>query len=69
VEPEDIEANRIAGELRELADAGALKGTDDPEAAFYACLIRDFGATFVPEENHPVAHSQRSHHLDGTLWC
>jgi hypothetical protein len=47
--PESIEASRIVGELRKLRDAGALKGADDPEAAFYASLIRDFGATFLPK--------------------
>ena len=55
--PEDIEANRIADELRKLNGAGTLKGADDPEAAFYACLIRGFGATLLPEgtKEAPVA--------------
>jgi hypothetical protein len=48
-EPEDIEARRIAGELRKLYNVGAIAGSDDPEVAFYASLIRGFGATFLPK--------------------
>ena len=44
-EPEDIEANRIAGELRKLKDAGALKEPEDPP--FFKSLIRIFEATFL----------------------
>jgi hypothetical protein len=51
VEPEDIEANRIAGELVKLYHAGAIAGPSDPEAIFYACLIRGFEATFLQGKN------------------
>ena len=40
------EARRIAGELVKLHKARAISGPDDPEARFYACLIRDFKAEF-----------------------
>jgi hypothetical protein len=42
----DSEAHRIAGELLKLHHDGALSGPADREAAFYACLLRDFGATY-----------------------
>ena len=46
-EPEELtEARRIAGELVKLYKAGAFSGPDDPEARFYACLLRDFKAEF-----------------------
>ena len=45
--PEDIEANRIASELRTLNAAGALKKPEDPP--FFAGAIRLFGATFLPD--------------------
>ena len=41
------EARRIARELARLRGAGAISGPDDPEAVFYATLLRDFGATFT----------------------
>jgi hypothetical protein len=44
--PEDIEVSRIAGELRKLNEAGALKQPEDPQ--FFASVIRAFGATFLP---------------------
>jgi hypothetical protein len=40
------EARRIAGELVKLYRDGALSGPDDPEAVFYAWLIRTFDATY-----------------------
>lgn len=43
---DDPEAYRIAGELLKLHHDGAISGPADREAAFYACLIRDFGATY-----------------------
>ena len=43
------EARRIAGELVKLHKAGAIAGADDPEARFYACLLRGFEATFLPK--------------------
>ena len=49
--PEDIEANRIVGELRKLNDAGALKKPEDPP--FFAGVIRLFGATFLPKGAQP----------------
>jgi hypothetical protein len=47
-EPENVEANRIAGELRNLNDAGALKKPEDPP--FFAAVTRIFGATFLAKE-------------------
>jgi hypothetical protein len=44
---ENIEATRIAGELRKLAEAGALKEPGD--LSFFASVIRTFEATFLPE--------------------
>ena len=29
-------------------EAGVISGADDPNLVFYACLIRDFGATVIP---------------------
>ena len=40
-------ARRIAGELVKLHKAGAINGAEDPEATFYACLLRDLNATFT----------------------
>jgi hypothetical protein len=40
------EASRIAKELVKLRDAGAIKDANDPEARFYAHLVRDFAATY-----------------------
>ena len=31
-----------------LYHAGGITGPDDPDAVFYACLIRDFKAAFIP---------------------
>jgi hypothetical protein len=45
--PVDMEeAQRIAGELVKLHHAGAIRGADDPEGAFFAHLIHKFGGTF-----------------------
>jgi hypothetical protein len=42
------EARRIAKELVKLRDAGAISSDSrDPEARFYAHLVRDFGATYA----------------------
>ena len=41
----DGEARRIAGELAKLNRDGAIKGPAG--ALFFACLIRDFGATYT----------------------
>ena len=46
---DDPEARRVAGELVKLHRDGAIKGADDPEAAFYAQVIHTFGATRLPE--------------------
>jgi hypothetical protein len=43
---EDIKANRIAHELSKLHRDGGISRPNDPEAMFYACLIRQFGATY-----------------------
>jgi hypothetical protein len=45
--PESGEAERIAGELVKLHRDGAIKGTDDPEAGFYAQVIHIFGGTYL----------------------
>ena len=44
---DEIEARRIAGELDRLHRDGAIasKNARDPDAVFYARLLRDFGAT------------------------
>ena len=39
------EAHRIAAELVKLHAAGAITGPDDPDAVFYATLLRIFGGT------------------------
>ena len=50
--PEQLaEAERIAKELVKLRDAGAIKDANDPEARFYAKLIRDFEAEFTGKRN------------------
>jgi hypothetical protein len=51
----DIEAERIAGELRKLDEAGAFRDPGDP--LLYASVIRTFGGTFLPKgkEEAPVA--------------
>jgi hypothetical protein len=41
------EATRISGELVKLAAAGAISGPDDPEAVFYAHVIRAFGGAYT----------------------
>jgi hypothetical protein len=41
-------ARRIARELGKLYDAGVITGADDSNLVFYACLIRDCGATVLP---------------------
>jgi hypothetical protein len=46
------EARRIARELLKLYHAGVITSAEDPNAVFYACLIRDFGAT-VQEHHGP----------------
>lgn len=44
--PEMAEARRVAEELKKLVQIGALTGPEDPEAEFYAAVIRVFGARF-----------------------
>ena len=44
---DDAEAKRIASELAKLHKDAAITGPDDKQATFYACLIRDFGATYI----------------------
>ena len=43
----DAEARRIATELAKLHAAGAISGPGDPEAIFYAHLVRKFEASFT----------------------
>ena len=49
---DEIEARRIAGELDRLHRDGAIasKAAHDPDAVFYARLLRDFGATYTGRE-------------------
>ena len=62
----DGEARRIAGELAKLNCDGAIKGPAD--ALFFACLIRDFGATYtgpvrsLPAEDPPRPYEPSKHH-------
>jgi hypothetical protein len=46
---DEAEASRIAAELDRLHRDGAIatKSADDPEAVFYATLLRDFGGTYI----------------------
>ena len=46
---DEIEARRIAAELARLHRDGAIasKSAHDPDAVFYARLLRDFGATYI----------------------
>ena len=63
----DGEARRIAGELAKLNRDGAIKGPAD--ALFFACLIRDFGATYtgpvrrLPTEDSPHPCEPSKHHV------
>ena len=41
------EAHRIAAELVKLHRDGVISGPDDPQAVFYATLVRDFGASYT----------------------
>jgi hypothetical protein len=45
------EARRIAAELLKLYHVGVIAGADDPNLAFYACLIRDLGGTVLPPQD------------------
>ena len=54
----DVEARRIAGELVKLHKAGAIKSEQD--AAFYARLIRDFGAAYIGKITPAEAESGKS---------
>jgi hypothetical protein len=59
-EPEELEeVLRIAGELAKLHKAGALGGPADPEAAFYAALLRAFSAEFVGKRGPKRPKSER----------
>ena len=46
---DEIEARRIAAELNRLHRDGAIasKSAHDPDAVFYAKLLRDFGAIYI----------------------
>jgi hypothetical protein len=54
------EAQRIAAELAKLAKHGAFNGADDPEAKFYATVIRTFGGTYVSVQK-PAADTDECH--------
>ena len=49
---DEAEARRIAAELARLHRDGAIasKSAHDPDAVFYARLLRDFGATYTGRE-------------------
>ena len=59
----DVKASRIAGELVKLHRDGAIKGPAD--ALFFACLIRDFSATYSAIDSNelktspPISLNQR----------
>ena len=64
---DEIEARRIAGELTRLHRDGAIasKAALDPDAVFYARLLRDFGATYTgrervkaPARGNPISHGR-----------
>jgi hypothetical protein len=48
------EAHRIAAELAKLHRDGVISGTHDPQAVFYATLVRNFGASYT-EKRSPSA--------------
>jgi hypothetical protein len=54
----DAEARRIAGELAKLHAAGAISGPDDPEAIFYAHLVREFEASFARQAELALARAK-----------
>ena len=45
---EEPEARRIAGELLKLQKDGAIAGSNDSDARFYATLLHTFGGTYRP---------------------
>ena len=47
------EARRIAGKLVKLLAAGAIQDAQDPEASFYANLVRGFEASLVAVRSYP----------------
>jgi hypothetical protein len=49
----EAEARRIAAELVRLYRDGAIRtrSADDPEAVFYATLLRDFGGTYISRKD------------------
>jgi len=55
----EAEARRVAAELQRLHRDGAIraKSTEDPDASFYAKLLRDFGATYIGR-NMPASTDQ-----------
>jgi hypothetical protein len=67
------EARRIAAELVKLRDAGAIAGPDDPEAVFFAYLLRDpegrsslTNLTFMKQSNNQ--NDQRTDSTPTTPW-
>ena len=57
---DEIEARRIAAELARLHRDGAIasKSAHDPDAVFYARLLRDFGATYTGRERVKAKRTQ-----------
>ena len=64
---DEIEARRIAAQLDRLHRDGAIasKSAHDPDAVFYARLLRDFGATYTgrervkaPARGNPISHDR-----------
>jgi hypothetical protein len=45
--PNSLKHIRIAAELAKLHRDDVISGPDDPEAVFYATLVRDFGASYA----------------------
>jgi hypothetical protein len=45
------ETHRIAAELAKLHRDGVISGSDDPQAVFYATLVRDFGASYTAKRS------------------
>jgi hypothetical protein len=58
----EAEARRIAVELERLHQDGAIrkKSAEDPDASFYANLLRDFGAIYIGRNVPPSADEDKS---------
>jgi hypothetical protein len=45
ISAQDIEAHRMAAELRKLHQLGIISGADDPDSRFFAKVIHQFHGT------------------------